>query len=351
MKNWRFFERYFHLSLSWIAVVAIAVAIIDYALAKEGRISLTNPVTFWDKFAFVASILLVFVVPMISTWIRIRQAYEKGLLDRAITASIVGAGQKSDKEKYSHFLREITKADRLNPLELDVDDHPFDDLFDYQATFSITEAPLFAWKNPEYSWFLVTHYISVLLHRMKPDSSVTVVDRSDKSFLNYKKAGLAFVKAISTTLSDLDGFYRFYLLERSEIRENQALLEQLVAGHDLFGIHLFIIDKDIVINNKSLLDVLTLLRSIGNAPNNVLDIMVYKDQNGEWGYNSGKNGRLTQNKLSPEKEIVVNRFIADLARLINENNTCLIYPTIASPYKFSMDDYHLNKKKAFLKTE
>ena len=355
MKKDLFRRRYFYLSFSGALLCGLFITLVDYLLAKEGVINLKQPLTYWDKLAFALSVLVAFLAPMGANWLIIRRAYKKGLLDRAISASIKGAGQVSEKEKYSHFLREITQADRLNPLLLEIDGPVFDDLYDYQATFSITEAPLFAWKNPEYTWFLITHYTSVLLHRIKTEGGengrISIVDRTDESFRNCKQKGLAFLEPLSNSLSNFDGFFRCYLLSRSEILENKALFEQLVAGHELFGIHLFIIDKDIVRNNKDLSNTLESLRIIGNAPNKVLDIMVYKDKDGEWGYNNGKDGRLIKNKLSSDKERVVNRFISDLAHLIKSHNSCLIYPTDNYPFKFAVDDVNFNEKKTFLKIQ
>lgn len=351
-------KRYYHFALDKSAWLSLALSLLSILVDIYGNFKNMNILVHLSFVFFLLAVILFFVVPMRRNKKVIDDAYDNHLLDRAIAASIDGAKQDAEKDKYSHFLREITQADRLNPLKLEIDDSAFDDIFDLTGTLSITEAPLFAWKNPEYSWFLITHYASTLLHRIEREgkegspSVITITDRKDDSCNGFFDRGIAFLQmaALSTDKSfALDDYVRFYLLNREEIEDNVALCEQLVAGHELFGVHLFIIDKEEVFKIDDISRRFKSLKTIGIAPNSILDLMVYQCADGQIGYNIGENGRLTSKRISSSTKRKVHDFIRDLSKELLENEHALIYPCKEAPYQYNMDDICLNEKKSFLK--
>lgn len=352
-------KRYFHLTFSFSFFVGAIIALCDYLLINYAGVSFNPPRTIGDTVTFTASILAIFLIPMLVNWCVIREAFKDGLLDDAIAASIEGAKQKSERDKYSHFLREITQADRLYPLELKIDDAPFDNIYDAVGTLSITEAPLFAWKNPEYSWFLLSHYVSTLLHRIDREGTgnskkvLSIVDRGKTGDPHsaFIKKGFDYLEAIANSGSSfvLDDFARIFILDRKEVIENKALCQQLVSGHDLFGIHAFIIDKAKVMSNTKLCEHIEKLKSMSEPYNNVLDLMVFQASDGKIDCKAGKNGQLVSEEITKETLTEVQRFVEDLTKELVHNDNYLIYPTREYPHKFTIDAIETNKHKSFLK--
>ena len=310
---------------------------------------------------YAVSVVSLFIIPMIDNKKVIAKAYKDDLLDKAIEASIDGSKQKAEINKYSHFLLEILKADRLNPLMLDIDGSEYDNLFSKNATVSITEAPLFAWKNPEYSWFLITHYTAVLLKRIEKainetgmtNQSIRLVDRDDASFTAFMKEGFEYLGKVSKSDKNvffIDGFVRFFFLSEEEVLENKALCEQIVAGHELFGIHAFIVDMTKILTKDSLCHYLKDLRKIGDPTNKVLDIMVFEKDGapGEYDYKIGKNGLLTSEDADEDTKRNIRQFIVELANIVKDNKDYLIYPSKEPPYAFNRTGIKCNKQKTFL---
>lgn len=130
-------------------------------------------------------------------------AYDNSLLTNAIEKALVASDNaKNDagksKKKIEHFLLEIAQADRLNPVNLKLDDRKYDNLYEIKGTLSITDAPVFAWKNPEYNWFLVSNYTSVLLKRLGNSTlkQIRLVSRKNNSFKSFIKEGSQILEDI-----------------------------------------------------------------------------------------------------------------------------------------------------------
>lgn len=160
-------KRYYHFTLSSSLLCSLVIAVVSFICGRIGLLDFGQPSIIEMTF-FAISVLLIFLAPIIYNRHLIKNAYNDDLLDDAITLSIEGAKQNVEKNKYSFFLREIVQVNKINPLNLDINGKEFDDLYvEAKATLSITEIPLYAWKNPEYSWFLLNHYAVTLLKRLE----------------------------------------------------------------------------------------------------------------------------------------------------------------------------------------
>lgn len=284
-------------------------------------------------------------------------AYGNGLLSDAISAALYASSKEDEeKKKFKHFLKEITQAERLNPLYISFDDTPYDDLYDMRGTLSITDAPIFAWKNPEYSWFLLNHYVASLLKQigLYNNSIIKIENRNGEGFKEFILKEKKVLQTISEGTFDYNTFVRFYLITETEFMDNRAMFEQFVAGHELFGINLFLVNKDKVIKDEQLNAAFFGIKRVlkdSDSQNSVLDVMVYEKTNKEKGYKIGINGKLENESITPETEIACDRFIADLAKKIDNNNDLLFYPIIDDKRKscsYGLNGPKCNKKRTFL---
>ena len=277
-------------------------------------------------------------------------AYDNSLLTNAIEKALVASDNaKNDagksKKKIEHFLLEIAQADRLNPVNLKLDDRKYDNLYEIKGTLSITDAPVFAWKNPEYNWFLVSNYTSVLLKRLGNSTlkQIRLVSRKNNSFKSFIKEGSQILEDIKQGSFTFDNNVRFYLLTQKEIEGNRAMIGQMVAGHDLFGIHLFIVNKDILNCAKMEAQYIG-LKNNSIITNDVIDMMIYKDKNDHMYVKyPDKAGELEETRYDSVK-LDVHPFIQKMASIVlDEPVTYLFYPKISEPALFP-----LNNKKTHI---
>ncbi len=288
----------------------------------------------------------------------IKSAYENQLLwevmEKAIAASKASSEDNaSSMKKIKHFLSEIRNSDRLNPLILKLGNEKYTNLYNTKGTLSITDAPLFAWKNPEYSWFLISNYTAVLLNRWKKSqhNSMSIVDRSSPDFFSFLKQGDCLLKRISEGKFKNEENIRFYLLDKTDVNNDKALIGQLIAGHDLFGIHLFVVDKSILKDNNIKHHYEGLI-NLSIIENNVIDVMVYTGSQKTLMVKYPSDGELKEDKLSSIPGYMnLKGFIIELAGLIISNPNYLIYPPKKEPSgeeKINNLPYFINKTKTHI---
>lgn len=351
-------KRYYHFTLSSSLLCSLVIAIGSFICGRIGLLDFGQPSIIEMTF-FTISVLLIFLAPIIYNRHLIKNAYNDDLLDDAITLSIEGAKQNVEKNKYSFFLREIVQANKINPLNLDINGKEFDDLYvEAKATLSITEIPLYAWKNPEYSWFLLNHYAVTLLKRLEEAEcthtggtpcAIRITDRHEDPYKRHMEMGFDFLKELSESKGfAIKGFVRFLMVTKDEIHQNYAICEQLVASHDLFGVHLFLVDKEKIYANPYLYNCYNHLRGIGNNSNSILDMMIYQTTKNTFEYKIGGNGLLKGSGISGPSRIQIQRFIKDLAKQLTTNTDWLIYPSKNEPFDYQIDGVNTNKEKTFL---
>ena len=302
---------------------------------------------------FLLGIAAIIIPPVVSNGKDIKKAYPNGLLEMAIADAIEASKQKYDKkwyvQKYEHYLREITQADKLNPIDLNIDDAKFDNLFTLKGALSITNAPIFAWKDPEYSWFLIANYTATLSKRYSQGSHLfELKNRNDSEFENFICKGKTVLERIKDGKFDYETNVRFYILSKNEIKENKAMIEQMIAGHELFGIHLFIIDSTVFDeksnNNVVIRDLYNTLLKSSNISNDVFDVMIYKADNDDMMVKYPSEGQLKERNYSEIKENC-DPFIKALAeKLYSDKNT--IYPKDGQT-KIDIDNIQLDLNRNY----
>lgn len=151
------------------------------------------------------------------------------------------------------FLSYFTK----DSLEFQPDSDANELLQTSASIISFTEANPIEWLNPTYNYFLIENLITSLVNKFNTKKGKGLdfsPDRSCEEFKKYKE----FKKKLLETFSNEDfdekklkdflitnpTTVRFYILTKSVFEENRRILELLIYAHELFGIYLYIIDKD-----------------------------------------------------------------------------------------------------------
>ena len=303
---------------------------------------------------FLFGIAAIIIPPLVSNGKAINEAYKDGLLDKAISEAIEAAKMQKGKEyhikKYEHYLHKIIQADKLNPIQLNIDDKKFDNLFTLKGALSITNAPLVAWKDPEYNWFLVANYMATLIKRQQSPTKLEIKDRKTSDFRDFIETGERILADISNVCFNYDENVRFYIISESDIKENKAMIEQMIAGHELFGIHLFIIDPAIfkcVVRiegeTKTLYDLYQKVVANKTITDNqdVLDIMIYKDEKDDIMVKYPSEGILKE-RYYTEIESDCNNFTKALAENIKGNSAYRIYPINSNKTKIDIDGIQID---------
>lgn len=325
-------KKYYYLSFDSFGWMLLGIVVTVGSLVLGWLTEGDNWIWILSMLLFLLGIATIIIPPIIINGKEIKKAYQNGLLEEAISDAIEASKQTQDKtwytRKYEHFLHEITQADKLNPIDLNIDDPKFDNLFTLNGALSITNAPLFAWKDPEYSWFLIANYTATLNKRYSQGNNVfQLKNRKDKEFDTFLDDGDKILESIAKGAFSYDSNVRFYILSEEEIKENKAMIEQMIAGHELFGIHLFIINANVFedTHNNVKIDRLyqTLLES-SNISNDVFDVMIFKS-NSNMRFKYPSEGQLKERDYS-DIENNCNPFIQALACKLSNNSSYRIYP-------------------------
>ena len=125
------------------------------------------------------------------------------------------------------------------------------------SIISFTEANPIEWLNPTYNYFLIENLITSLINQFSTKKGNSFDFSKNRNCEKFKKY-LKFKKELLQIFSDKDfdenklkeslttnpTTVRFYILTKSVFEENRRILELLIYAHELFGIYLYIIDKE-----------------------------------------------------------------------------------------------------------
>ena len=350
-------KKYYYFSFDskeWM-IVGIAVSVISLLLGclTDG----VNWIGLVSIILFLVGISAIIIPPVVRNGKEIKKAYSDGLLDKAISEAIDASKQKDNNlyvPKYMHYLREITQADKLNPIELNIDNQKFDNLFTMIGALSITNAPIFAWKDPEYSWFLIANYTATLRRRYCQGSNVfQLKNREDKEFHDYIGKGKEILEQIKNDNFNYETNVRFYIISRKEIKENKAMIEQMIAGHELFGIRLFLIDSAVFneknSSNVEIRDLYNALLKSSNISNDVFDVMIYKNAENQLMVKYPSDGQLKERMYSEISDNCA-PFIKALAEKLYSDKNTIYPPNSMEKTKIDIDDFQidLNRNYTFI---
>ena len=294
----------------------------------------------------------------ISTWIFLisgRMQFNKKLskykglkneYSMAISKIVDAIDGSNDKEiqKYSEHLNAIINMQE-NLVDFKPDSDTFEALHNMRGALSITDAHPLEWLNPTYNFFLISHYVSVIHHSFEAISNshsdaitFDIVDRHASETEVFFKNGFTLLNKLSEISNTqqlqnvIDGNHlRFYILDKDIIKKNSGVIELLIAGHEMFGIHLYIIDKNIY----NILHPETLYCKIFNTEKReetVFDAMFSLDRNGQLSSSIAQTGTLVTNSNRKEQNQELQKFVKALARSIcNETEYAdryLLYPYV-----------------------
>lgn len=132
------------------------------------------------------------------------------------------------------------------------------------SILSITESPIALWLDPTYLFFLMVQAINNITKKVPTKDIVNTIPRK-KEFLEKCKMASFFADSISlverlskmeiddesdkikkmeTAIDKQD--VRIYFMQVDDIINNKGLIEWFIAVHNYAGIHLLIIDKEIL---------------------------------------------------------------------------------------------------------
>lgn len=283
-----------------------------------------------------------------------------------------GSDKKSEKKEFAerakkkqqesnHLAFCLRLAARGNRLIFDPHNTAIQQLHEIKGSISVTMADPSEWLNPTYSLFLLNHYISTLLNRIRSQShrfgKLTLLkNRQNPKFRDFLYNQNQFLKKrnVSSLSSIMEGNHvRFYILDREVIEKHKGILETLIAGHELFGIYLFIVDSKIMdqLSVASLDLAYNILRQIDpDIPDQIdpeekkqhlhkLDFMLslhsYEKENAvKMTYrkdNELKSKTVADNGLECVRDHSLVTFLNDLKAAICSHNTLFIFPCEGEP--------------------
>lgn len=319
---------------------------------------LSAVMTYTNKSSLILSIVISFITTVISSILSIiifsiRKNNKKitnlpnNMNDEIfkLINTILYYSEATDKELKDKKMHDIYYLKAINALtgktlEFDPDDASLNALHKVAGTISITAAAPREWLNPTYNFFLINNYISSLKHRVNLHKGKKIMkftkDREEpifKSFINRKKEIIKTLSelnvdnpsALKDYLSKEKISIRFYFLSHDEIQSNKSILEALVAGHELFGCYLYIV------NERAFPQVLKdFLAGIGydlSENDNRTDLMIaQRDNTIDVIFKSGNN--LIPKELSPVNQILAQRYVKNVGQYVYTNyNDDQYYPS------------------------
>ena len=327
---------------------------------------------------FLLGILCSLIVPTLHNRRAIDNAYKGHLLWDALEIFLEHKDYHEESNnlnndnqyKYVQLLKEACELPFIR-ANLNLDGKPFDEFFNMQGAISVTDASIFAWKYPEYSWFLTSQYAASLFKQGDTNKGKNLIIKDRKN-----EAG-GMVKQFKTHLTKLykssfeyKGFTRIYLINMDDFNNYRSMLEQFVAGHTLFGINIYILNKDEFLKDSKRKELYyNMIESIlktkmSDMPINkrYLDIMCYMKKNNDNDIfytdidssthdiveldlkNSKESLKPIDNPLQNWEYLI--KSIKGILDSDQMRESIILYPT--KEFKYIKGDYLLNEKKSVL---
>lgn len=267
-------------------------------------------------------------------------------------------------QKYSEHLNAIVNMHE-NLVEFKPDSATFEALHTMKGALSITDAHPLEWLNPTYNFFLISHYVSVIhqsFGRISNDGcekiTFEIVNRDSDDVKSFFSEGVDLLKELSEIKNTqqlqeiIDGNHlRFYILDKETIKKNSGVINLLIAGHEMFGIHLYIIDRKIY----NILHREKLYKEVFNSDmkdDTVLDAMFSLDEHGQLTSSIAQIGTLVTNPNKRKQNQQLQEFVKGLAgSLCNDTeytDQYLLYPFLNKDGKSIFNEKEINDFKIIL---
>ena len=331
----------------WISVASFVLGTVLPILIQWAVGSLDDSWYIWLIFSF-----------SIATWVFLISGYcqfnrklskQKNLKNDyslAISKIIDAIDSKNeiDIQKYSEHLNAIINMQE-NLVDFKPDSEAYESLHNMKGALSITDAHPLEWLNPTYNFFLISHYVSAIHHSFEMVSSsgsdavaFNIVDRDASETNQFFENGLELLNKLSNVnnmqqlQNVINGNHlRFYILDKETIKKNSGVIELLIAGHEMFGIHLYVVDKKIY----NILHRETLYKKIFNTKMEeatVFDAMFSLNKNGQLSSSIAQTGTLVTNQNKREQNQELQKFVTDLAKSLRHESEYaeryLLYPCV-----------------------
>ena len=232
-----------------------------------------------------------------------------------------------------------------------------DEVGECKSILSVTESPIALWLDPTYLFFLTCQVANNItkpvplysisyckpvkkLYKSRSDISV-FFDEGKKireGWCAFNPESTDTIKALSQNLDSRD--VRIYFMTRDEIKKNKGLVEWFVSTHDLAGIHLFIIDRN-VLTRDAIETHYKELRKIMSVDDH-LDFALRFYEKELW-YAVRNQTELHDITIGSSEEKVVKTVVSFLKELASLENSDLIYPNQFG--RFDTEGFVLNEVK------
>lgn len=344
----------------------------------------TGMCNFWSMFCmkfckqflqgFVYGLLLTVIVYTIRVRCRLRKNKElKNKLKDSMNKILVSVDTKDENgtKKDMFYLTEIINS-QINIGEFKPDNLLIDQVDKCKAILSVTESPIALWLDPTYLFFLTCQVVNSIAKHV-PKTSVSYC-RPVKKRYETRKRIIPFFQQSHSLLKDFKALdsktsidqlssmltksdIRIYFMNGDDISKNKGLVEWFVATHDLAGIHLLIIDRNIL-QTESLKHPYNEMRNVMMAANNErLDCAFRFYDNSELWYAVRNFTQLHDVQIvSPEDPSMkaLSVFLKELSLALENNKERLFYPNEFGRFNISKengDEYRfqgivLNEEKA-----
>jgi len=202
--------------------------------------------------------------------------------------------QKEKKIKDQKYYLKKNNLRTSRTLVFDPDYDSIDLLHKTNGTISITSASPLNWTNPTYNFFLINNYISALKHTINACTTIKQIqfstDRDTKefrAFLIRKKTILSDIAALPINqgnellqyLTQHKESIRFCLLSKDDMSYCKSDLENLLAGHELFGCFLYLVNEEQIPDSQTMKTFLAKIHYDFTANDHKTDFMLAEDNN------------------------------------------------------------------------
>lgn len=222
-----------------------------------------------------------------------------------------------------------------------------------ESIISITESPIALWLDPTYLFFLMVQAINNITKNV-PTEDISYTLPVKKQFLGRTENVTFYTETLKMvgslkemdenasnkkeTMANVFGKkdVRIYFMTVEEITQNKGLLEWFIAVHDFAGIHLLIVDKKVLRDEKIRDPYEKIRKKMFLNDGESLDV-AFRFYNDSLKYARRNNNQLHDECLGDEESFtgVLLSFLKVLTSHISENN--ILFPN--SYGKFNQDAY------------
>lgn len=327
---------------------------------------------------FVYGLSLTIVIYTIRARIRVRKNEElvdklKDSVNKILVSAETNEGNEIKRNMF--YLTEIID-NQINVGEFKPDSLLIDQVDKCKSILSVTESPIALWLDPTYLFFLICQAVNSITKKV-PQENITY-GKSVKKYYKTRAEVLPFFKECSTLLDQFKTLgensnteensntmealskmmhgddFRIYFMGSKEILDNKGLLEWFIAIHDFAGIHLLIIDREILEKIENMRNCYEKMRKVMQVDDNdKLDFAIRVYDNSEMWYAVRNFTQLHDVQIKANNDSAMESlsvFLKELAVSLETNKPYLFFPNELGQFnqgdKYNFQSIVLNEEKA-----